>query len=102
MDPLNDPRFPDRPQHPDYWRLAQTAQMLDGRAVEGGEPTSVTVGDFVDMESLQYTCEQRVGLMLQGIGLDDLPDHLRTVIITAMLGGIVHGIVFEKAGGHQA
>lgn len=46
--PLNDPRFPDRPQHPDFWRIADALTALDGRAEGGKERTDVTLVPLVD------------------------------------------------------
>lgn len=65
MDPLNDPRFPDRPQHPDFWRMVGIVNYLDGEALEGGRDPEKIVGEYVDMDSLIYLAKQRV-LRLRG------------------------------------
>lgn len=57
-DPLNDPRFPDRPQHPDFWRLSEVIVRIDGAATEGGESVEDLMG--VDLESFMYFAQHRV------------------------------------------
>ena len=39
IDPLNDPRFPGRPQHPDFWVIVDALNALGGSATEGGKDT---------------------------------------------------------------
>jgi hypothetical protein len=43
VDPLNDPRFPGRPQHADFWVIVDALNALDGRATEGGQGTPTTL-----------------------------------------------------------
>ena len=93
-----DPFFPDRPQHEDFWRLSQTALWLDGRAKEDLEDVTA---DFVDVESVEYMAEQRADLLLQALGFNHSPRSLKVLVTSCILGGIVHGIAFEKAGGHS-
>lgn len=100
-DPLFDPRFPNRPQTPDFWRLSETALMLDGKTVEGQQHTFDTTSEFVDVVSLDYMCEVRTAIMLQELGMGGLPDSIKVLFQAAMMGGVVHGIAFEKAGGHR-
>ncbi len=100
-DPLRDPRFPDRPQHPDFWRLSETVLKLDGKTQAGEEATDITALN-VDVESALYMSQQRVGIMLRELGFGDAPKSVELMMITAYMGGVVHGIEFQKAGGHRA
>lgn len=59
-DPLNDPRFPNRPSHPDFWRLVDSVNYLDGEALEGGRSPANIVGQYIDLGSLIYMAGQRV------------------------------------------
>lgn len=99
-DPLYDPRFPDRPQTPDFWRLAETGMQLDGRTTEGGESPLAMTDEVIDMESLMYVAKSRINLMLDGIHMNP-SDKIRTAMIAAYVTAVVHGIKFEKAGGHR-
>lgn len=101
-DPLRDPRFPNRPQTPDYWRLSEVCLRLDGASGEGGKSFEDVVGDAVDPRSLAYVAEQRVGIFLQRLGLEhQIPPALRSVMETIFVTSVVTGIEFQKAGGHR-
>lgn len=71
-DPLNDPRHPRRPQHPDFWRLVSAVNYLDGEATEGDKEVTEIVGKFIDPESLLYMGEQRVLRALAAVPRQDL------------------------------
>jgi hypothetical protein len=43
IDPLNDPRFPDRPNSPQFWRLVEIGLRHDGLADELGQAAIETV-----------------------------------------------------------
>lgn len=100
-DPLNDPNFPDRPQHPDFWRLSQTALQLDGAVSEGGRDAEDVNNDVVDHQSLMYLSACRMGIMLDELVASSRVLDLHALLATAYAGGLVHGISFEKAGGHR-
>jgi hypothetical protein len=57
---FNDPKYPDRPKHPDLWRLVDSVNYLDGEATEGGRGVEDIIGDFIDPDSLIYMAKQRV------------------------------------------
>jgi len=60
IDPLNDPRFPDRPRHTDFWWLSDAVNYLDGQAGEGGHHPKEIVAVYADPDSVVYLCNQRV------------------------------------------
>lgn len=97
-DPLNDPRFPDRPQHPDFWRISEVVLQNDGQADEGEMPVQDILKDTVDLESLSYFAMQRAGMNCQRLGL---PDALKTVIAGAWMDAFFAGARFQQRGGHQ-
>lgn len=100
-DPLHDPRFPDRPQHPDFWRLSEVCLQLDGAATEGGKEIPEITADLIDMESLDYLTRNRVGLLVQALGIPFSPEVIRA-LETVFFTSVLTGIAFEKKGGHRA
>lgn len=59
-DLLNDPRFPDRPSHPDFWALSDIILSMDGGAGEGGETFfERSMSEAIDLDSLQYMAKNR-------------------------------------------
>lgn len=56
---LNDPQFPARPQHPDFWKLSDVILQLDSQGEAESDAFATAVGEVVDMESLQYMAYQR-------------------------------------------
>lgn len=97
-DPLNDPRFPDRPQHPDYWRIAEVALQQDGKAEEGGQSVEQIVQGLVDPKSVTYAATQRARIMIQKTGL---PETLEPLLAAVWMDAFTVGARFEQRGGHQ-
>lgn len=94
---LDDSRFPDRPQHPDFWRMAQVAMMIDGEATEGGKTASQILGD-VDMDSLMYMVRERSKL-----AREVLRNSPRVMQEQAMyMDAFALGKGFAEAGGRQS
>lgn len=93
-DPLRDPRFADRPQTPDFWRLSSSVLRLDGATADG--KYEQILDETVDLPSLIYLAEHRLpktGLVLQG-------RHGAT-ILAAYLDAFAVGVEFQKQGGHR-
>jgi hypothetical protein len=97
-DPLRDPRFPDRPQHPDFWRLSDVVLQLDGQATEGDRTIPEIMTGLVDPESLTYVALNRAGLLCQHLGL---PESIRPALAATWLDAFAAGVSFEKRGGHR-
>lgn len=97
-DPLNDPRFPKRPTHPDFWRISEVVLQHDGEADEGNQSMGEIVKDTVDLESLTYFAMQRAGMTCQRSGL---PDALVPVLGSVWLDAFMAGARFQQRGGHQ-
>ncbi len=67
-----DPRFPRRPDHPDFWRLSKLAIAQDARvenAQDGVAMLRQMLAEIGDPASIDYTAENRVGLGLQKMGV---------------------------------
>jgi hypothetical protein len=97
-DPLNDPRFPGRPTHPDFWRMSEVVLQNDGEATEGAQSMEEIVKDTVDLESLTYFAMQRAGIYCKGMGL---PESMVPVLGSLWLDAFMAGAKFQKRGGHQ-
>lgn len=97
-DPLNDPRFPKRPTHPDFWRMSEVVLQNDGKSDEGNESLEQIVKDTVDPESLAYFAMQRAGKACQNSGL---PEALVPVLGSVWMDAFMAGAHFQKRGGHQ-
>lgn len=105
---FRDPSYPDRPQHPDFWRMVSVVNKLDGEAVEGGLKTAEILADIVDTDSLTYMATQRT-LRLRG-HLQRTDPRLRAAMenpVTAAamaalwLDAFAAGVLFQNEGGHQ-
>lgn len=62
-----DPRFPDRPTHPDFARLSEVVQDHDIRAERLGVKPTAILG--VDEDSFMYFLENRLGIFAQRTGI---------------------------------
>lgn len=51
--------FPKRPDHPDFWLLAEVVQDADAVRDNKTQPFEDQTGAMVDLESLRYMAEQR-------------------------------------------
>lgn len=92
-DPLNDPRFPNRPQHPDFWRLVSAVNYLDGEATEGGRSTQDILAQYVDAESIAYLSQQRFMRALEAAG-GDL--DFRAIALSLYIDAFALGCQFTK------
>lgn len=99
MDPLNDPRFPDRPTHPDFWRLSEIVTQNDGDATEGGKSTFEILG--IDEESFMYFLEQRLGTVTQAAHVADLGPRMHRFVQAVYIDAFAAGKKFAERGGHQ-
>lgn len=97
-DPLNDPRFPERPTHPDFWRMSEVILQHDGEATEGDQSMEEIVKDTVDLQSLTYFAMQRAGTSCQKMGL---PEALAPALASVWMDAFLAGTKFQKRGGHQ-
>ena len=90
-----DPRFPDRPQHPDFWRLIEVILRLDGEVTEGARPIDEVMAETVDSGSLIYAAKQRALMLANGS-----PEGM--AVLTALWAeAFLAGAEFQKAGGHR-
>jgi hypothetical protein len=103
-DPLDRDQFPNRPEHPDFWRLVDVINYLDGETSEGGRPLEAITDEYVDTESMVYLAKQRaLRAITQLIGLGHFSDEGRVIIEMALtsaeMDGFVAGARFEREHG---
>lgn len=90
--PLNDPRFPDRPTHPHFWKLSAAANKHDGEVAEGGRPVEDVIADVIDPDSLLYMLQQRCMMLLRANGLpEQLYPLFQGIAVDAFLLGHAFG-----------
>lgn len=94
-DPLNDPRFPDRPQHPDFWDIVDVVNQIDGRAIEGRQSLPQILGemDIVDTDSIVYVAKMRA---LKAIEILALPAGLELSLASIFIDAFSAGALFER------
>lgn len=99
VDPLNDPRFPDRPNTPDFWRLAEIGNAHDGESLEGGGP-GVVIGEMVDEASLMYLIKHRLGTAF-GPRMERFDRQTQFMIMAVYMDAFAMGYHFHERGGHR-
>lgn len=106
-DPLQDPDFPDRPQHPDFWRLSEIILKQDGRVedIASREDAEAFVPrmiqEQIDQNSLEYMSMMRAHRMVAALREARLPFIPEVAMTSMFLQGVLVGIEFQKAGGHR-
>jgi hypothetical protein len=94
---MDEDKFPNRPNHPDFWRLSDVTLRLDGAAGNGRDLSTAADG-LVDLDSLVYMAEQRCAILIRAFGL---PTSVHMPLVTAYVTSFITGIEFEKEGGHR-
>lgn len=93
---FDDPDFPDRPQHRDYWRLVNAVNYFDGEALEGGKDVDEIIGSMIDTASVTYMARQRALRLAQATGLPEGP------AAGLWIDAFICGVKFQQDGGHQS
>lgn len=96
-DPFNDPRFPDRPNHADFWSLSEIVLWLDGQAEAraGQDPFEYPITDVgIDRASLEYMAEQRAARFVTVLQTGNKP-VLGSRIVTGFLVRFIAGLYQE-------
>lgn len=101
QDPFVDPRFPDRPQTPDYWRIVEVVNQQDGRYTEDGQEMPQIVADIVDEKAVTYMAMNRALMVQKLAGAAQPDDTLTQVLASVWVDAFTAGVRFEKAGGHR-
>ena len=96
IDPGPDPAFPNRPDHEDFRCLSRAAQKID----EGAEDKYVLFENIVplDMASLDYYIEQRLGIHSVRLGVDL---NKNSLIKALYLEAVAVGTLAEQIRGEE-
>jgi hypothetical protein len=98
-DPLNDPRFPDRPNHPDFWRLAEVGMAHDADAIEKRGGLQQVIASIIDERSLLYAAEHRLGN--GGALTPGMSSMQKARLMAIFVDAFCLGADFIKRGGHR-
>jgi hypothetical protein len=101
--PLDDPRFPNRPSHPDFARIADASLQLDGQVGEGERELLETTAEVVDPESVMYAARSRTAAFLAGFGIEphEIPHEVLAMLSSAWVDGFAIGARFQEKGGKR-
>ena len=99
-EPKVDPRWPNRPQHPDFWRMSEALVEMDQRAEQGEDPFAIA---RVNQASLVYAAQQRaVRAMNIARRLDPTANGANAkAMLMLYIDAFTLGREFERRGGHQ-
>jgi hypothetical protein len=97
--PSYDPRFPDRPNTPDFWRLVEIATQHDGEALEGKGPGAV-IQSMIDEPSLMYLIQHRLGTAF-GAAMSLLNQQQQIMVMAIYMDAFSLGYHFKERGGHR-
>jgi hypothetical protein len=97
-------RRPQRPEHPDFWRLSEIVLANDGRmdAAPRREKERVwkeTTGSVIDVPSITYMATQRAIKLLGPPTPANLAQH--SAVAALYIDAFVTGAMFEQRGGKQ-
>lgn len=93
-DPLNDPRFPDRPNSPEFWRLVEVGLRHDGVSAEVGQAAiEQVIEQYIPYRDALYYARQRLGTAF-GPSFEVLPSHLQAMITATWLDAFCKGAEF--------
>jgi hypothetical protein len=83
-----DPKFPDRPQHSDFWTLSEAVQELDSKSDDGPALAGLVAGG-VDVQSLLYMAVMRARLAVRELpAFEDFdPQDLASVWVDGFMAG---------------
>lgn len=91
--PKIDPEFPERPDHPDFWKLSKIVIENDD-ATEAHDGFENAVGAAgIDVGSVVYMARQRAARFCQYM---DLPEEHVGKVIAAIIDGFITGVRFEQ------
>ncbi len=88
-----DPRFPDRPQHEDYYLLSEVIQDNDEQADQASSDVFKIAG--IDKESAIYAMRQRVRMLADKRGIPVTVD-IAVIGLAMWLDGFAAGVAFNQ------
>lgn len=89
-----DPRFPDRPTHPDFAKLSAVICAQDARSEQAGFDLLADLATVVDPESLRYLAQQRVDRL--AVALGEWTPTTRAALSSVFMDGFMTGARYQK------
>lgn len=89
-----DPNFPNRPDHPDFWRLSKAVIATDD-AADQGVPIEKIMTDLgiESSKSVAYMAEQR---MLRALGHNFVSPQSKALLMGLWIDAFVAGVGFTR------
>lgn len=101
-DLLHDPHFPDRPNHPDYWRLSEIVLQLDAQTLVDEVSIEDQVAKDVNIDSEFYIAVGRALRFRAKMDGPIMSPTEFTAFCTALwTEGFLVGCRFQQRGGKQ-
>lgn len=100
IDPLNDPRFPNRPSHPHFWKITEIINYQDGEATEADRSAPDIVGEIADPDSVAYVAQMRARRLVQSMHRNSASGARLEMMLAAMwLDAFTTGVRFGQSVG---
>lgn len=91
---MTDPRFPNRPTHPDFWLLSQGLIEQDAQS-DAGQDQNDLVARYIDPASIAYMADQRV-FSMERLVLGLLPLPIRSAMEALYVDAFIQGVRFAR------
>lgn len=89
-----DPRFPDRPDTPDFWALSAAVRTVDAMA-DAGEPVEKIISPYADFEAVVYVVQHRSRRLL-GLVPDARQQEPLLTLMAGWLDGFAAGLRYPE------
>ena len=103
-----DPRFPKRPDHPDFWRLSKVALAQDAVVdsvpdVQGKKDAlRRSLAEIADPACVDYMAINRGSRALQLMGYDEAGLEMTLLMAAAWVDGFRAGVAYQKELNQEA
>lgn len=94
----NDPRFPNRPDHPDFWRLSEIVMGMDAwldvaKPENRQDVFQKIVTDVIDIRSVTYMADQRALRAMMFLGV---PREYQAATAAMWLEAFIMGVKYAR------
>lgn len=95
---MTDPRFPDRPEHPDLWLISQALIETDAQA-DADQGIGDITGRIVDPASLIYMAQQRA---TRAVISGAAPNSMAIVLTATWMDAFIAGARYQHLKASKA
>lgn len=86
---FEDPNNPERPQHPDFWKLSEIMLEADRAAFDGRLDLELVISEVVDIESVSYLSFQRgLRALIEVYGEENLLQDAEQLVLLPAFGAM--------------